>query len=733
MGITITGSYNRPTTGTYFSTNSGAQKMLRVAYGHYTSHSISLARTVPLGGIKLTKTTSDARVLKNGNPNYSLGGAQYGIYWTAEDANRNTNRITTITTNTNGEANTGATLPYGTYYVKEVAAPKGYFADTATYIISVAGANTALGVTDDPILGGIELGKTSANPSVSGGNNMYSLAGAEYSIYETNEDALANKNSIGALVTDSGGVARFGELPMATYYVSETKAAFNYDNDLGENGKPRIYPVTVDADGTAAEKFNSLHVTDKPIGNPVRAWVRKADAEGNRHNGKSAAQMGASLEGAEFTVRYYDEYFINTEAAMSSGPPTRTWVIITDKDGYAELSEGYLAPGSDALYYDAANHHPIVPVGTVLTQETKAPEGYLLPDPPEINRQEVYSVGDGLAEVEVLSEYEQEDLVKRGDIAIMKMFVDEDNISGVGIPEEGITFDVYAPAQYEGTTPKGGAAPMLSLTTDADGVLSIEDTHVIENADGSFTRRAREPGDSGALPYGTYLFVQRDTIGFRDKVAPFTLFVSENGKTALKTVNNVLYHSAVKIYKEDSETGKKVPVSATWQVIDRTTGAPVEMVVWYPEETHITEFVSNENGELMMPERLPSGIYELKEITAPAKNGTGYVRNTANVQFDIPVGPGRQFDDPLIVTMKDVPAKGQITVIKGDGGSKGGFVGGAVYTVTAAQDIYTLDGTLRAAKGAVVDTITTGADGKAKTKALYLGRYAVQEKTSPAG
>ena len=58
---------------------------------------------------------------------------------------------------------------------------------------------------------------------------------------------------------------------------------------------------------------------------------------------------------------------------------------------------------------------------------------------------------------------------------------------------------------------------------------------------------------------------------------------------------------------------------------------------------------------------------------------------------------------------------------------------GAVYEITAAEDIVTLDGTVRANKGEVVDTVTTGKDGTAKSKELYLGKYAVKEITAPYG
>ena len=58
---------------------------------------------------------------------------------------------------------------------------------------------------------------------------------------------------------------------------------------------------------------------------------------------------------------------------------------------------------------------------------------------------------------------------------------------------------------------------------------------------------------------------------------------------------------------------------------------------------------------------------------------------------------------------------------------------GAIYEVTAAEDIITPDGTLRYHKGDVVDTVTTDNDGFAKSKELYLGKYTVTEIKAPEG
>ena len=58
---------------------------------------------------------------------------------------------------------------------------------------------------------------------------------------------------------------------------------------------------------------------------------------------------------------------------------------------------------------------------------------------------------------------------------------------------------------------------------------------------------------------------------------------------------------------------------------------------------------------------------------------------------------------------------------------------GAVYEITAAEDIITPDGTLRYAAGEVVDTVTTDETGLAESKALYLGKYEIREITAPTG
>ena len=58
---------------------------------------------------------------------------------------------------------------------------------------------------------------------------------------------------------------------------------------------------------------------------------------------------------------------------------------------------------------------------------------------------------------------------------------------------------------------------------------------------------------------------------------------------------------------------------------------------------------------------------------------------------------------------------------------------GAVYDITALEDIVTPDGVVHAKAGELVATLTTGSDGTATSEPLYLGRYQVSERTAPAG
>ena len=227
---------------------------------------------------------------------------------------------------------------------------------------------------------------------------------------------------------------------------------------------------------------------------------------------------------------------------------------------------------------------------------------------------------------------------------------------------------------------------------------------------------------------------------------PFDVFISADGQTYRYLINNANFESYIKIVKKDAETGKTIPYAgAGFQIYD-PNGELVTMTFTYPEVTTIDTFYTTADGDLITPQTLEYGEgYSIVEVQAPY----GYVLNSEPVYFDVVQDNSAEESGITVIEVvrSNLAQKGTISVSKSGevfstvAGDKGLYqpifsvsgLEGAVYEITAAEDIYTLDGTLRAEKGEVVDTLTTGTDGAAKSKELYLGKYEVKEIEAPYG
>lgn len=176
------------------------------------------------------------------------------------------------------------------------------------YILSTGSATqNILGYEYTPT-GTVSLSKTSANTGITSGNSCYSLAGAVYGIYS---DAGCSAQ-VTTLTTDAGGNAAAVSLNAGTYYYKELTAPAGYALD----SSVQSFTVT-DGQNTA------LSVSDTPTNDPVRISINKVDSETG-----DKVQGGASLENAEFTVKYYAGYY---NAGNLPTNATRTWVIKTVK------------------------------------------------------------------------------------------------------------------------------------------------------------------------------------------------------------------------------------------------------------------------------------------------------------------------------------------------------------------------------------------------------------------
>lgn len=199
--------------------------------------------------------------------------------------------------------------------------------------------------------------KKSANPELTNNNPCYSLAGAEYKIYT---DQAAATQPIATLTTATNGYSNVVSLNAGTYYIKETKAPLGFALD------PDVHTLTVNAGVTTTFE----HI-DLPQMDPVAILLGKIDKETNQNK----PQGSASLQGAQFTVKYYAGLWDkDTDPETLGQKPVRTWVFATDEDGFCYYDERFKVSG-DELFLSPTGKATL-PIGTITIQETKAPEGY---------------------------------------------------------------------------------------------------------------------------------------------------------------------------------------------------------------------------------------------------------------------------------------------------------------------------------------------------------------------
>lgn len=354
--------------------------------------------------------------------------------------------------------------------------------------------------------------------------------------------------------------------------------------------------------------------------------------------------------------------------------------------------------------------------GTDWTIKEIAPsEGYLLNDT-------VYKVGadpkDYTVEYNNAPDMTVMEQVIKGKISIIKHT--DDGETQIETPEKGAEFQVYL--KSSGSFVNADKDERDTIVCDQDGFASTK-----------------------LLPYGVYTVHQTKGWDGREKITDFDVFINTDGKTYKFLINNKNFESYLKVVKLDKETGKRIPYEgAAFEIYD-SNNHRITMQYTYPQVTSIHTFYTNKEGYLITPEKLPYGDYTLKEVQAPY----GYVLDDTPIPFSISQENSSTDTGVTVVKVKarDVAQKGVINITKtGEIFSsveenKGVYtpkysisnLKGAIFEIYAAEDITTLDGTVRYEQGTLVDTITTDDDGVAKSKELYLGKYTVIEKTAPNG
>ncbi|MBS6519786.1 MAG: VaFE repeat-containing surface-anchored protein [Clostridiales bacterium] len=415
-------------------------------------------------------------------------------------------------------------------------------------------------------VGNATLKKTSDNSSITDGNGIYSIAGATYGVY-ADKDC---KNQLATLTTDESGNTETVEVRAGTLYIKELSAPAGYKVDKN------VYALKVEAGKTA-----TLSVSDTPKATDTLIELFKIDMETQKHN----AQGDASLEGAEFTWKYYDGFYTKDNLPAQA---TRTWVTKTiaetDSEGavhyVTRLADKYKVSG-DSFYTQAGKN--VLPLGTLTVEETKAPDGYLLDgaymqaDGSEEQIKELYVtqiVEDGdLAVLSGSNQYKVSDKVIRGGVKIQKRDLETGDTSGQGSAtlkdaEFSITSLNDSPVLVEGKLYKKNEV-VKKIRTGIDGIASTS---------------------ADLLPYGNFrIFESEAPEGYlTDGAKPIDFSITENGKIVDLTGKDTSIYNQVK--RGDIE-GVKIGAGTHQRLAD----VPFRITSKTTGESHV--IVTDKNGQ----------------------------------------------------------------------------------------------------------------------------------------
>ena len=446
--------------------------------------------------------------------------------------------------------------------------------------------------------GNISMQKVSSNPTMTEGNGCYSLEGAVYGVYDK------DSNLITQMTTNAEGKAVSESIPYGTYWLKEIEAPEGFA--LNPNWSEAI---TLNAESAV------VTVTDIPQNDPINVVLRKRDADTAEDN----SQGSASLQNAEFTVKYYKGYYDSDPKAQGI-EVARSWVLKTDEQGICKLLDSYKVSGDD--FYKDSNGYETFPLGTVTIQETKAPSGYLI-DSQIFVRQ---IKGEGTIEpVDVYNEVIVSEKVIRGGVSIEKWDFETKN----KVPQGSATL---AGAEFTITNQSAKAVivdgksyekgkEIMTIKSDEEGIASIK---------------------NAVLPYGEYQISEtKAPDGYLPEGENLTqnFSIRKNGElvelnTEKTAAQNKVIRGGVKIEKWDYELHEKVPQgSATLEgaefTITNQSKQPVIVDgVSYPVGAVIMTLVTDQEGVALTKNNiLPYGEYQISETKAPV----GYLPEGENL------------------------------------------------------------------------------------------------------
>ena len=557
-----------------------------------------------------------------------------------------------------------------------------------------------------PYDGSIKIKKSSDNETITNGNSCYSLAGAEFSVYN-DEDCT---DYLTTLVTDENGdtdTYTVHDIPKdetKTLYYKETKAPKGFLLD------DAVHSVTIEGEGTWTG-----YVEDVPETDPVTIFLRKVNKEtGGVSNGDG------TLAGAKYVVKYYDTDK-TTDPAKDGLEPKYTWKVQTDENGYVDLqdSNSYIS-GDDVITVDG---DVVFPLGTVTVQEYEAPTGYLVDKTVFVRNmfnRKLYV--NGVEQKLATSYQEAEDTIihleqgVKGKISIKKtkQVIKDANAKAVlssgkdtlteAVPELGAVFRLYL--KSAGSYDDAADDARDILYTDKNGLATSKD-----------------------LVYGNYVLHQISGEDGFMMLDDMEVSITENGKTYQLAGNDAQKYSKLRLYKTGEVlTGYDSTNGFTYA--SKYVGGCTYGVYTDAECTNLIEKITTVDDTYAESryEYLP-GIYYVKELSTDGNYLLDSKVHKVEVVLDKDAEIG--FTD---VSLSDERQKVNIEINKTDIDT-GAVLSDTTFGIYATTDIVDRKGKVVAAKGTLLEKLVTGENGKATAAFDYPTGYVyeVKELKAPIG
>lgn len=403
------------------------------------------------------------------------------------------------------------------------------------------------------------------------------IAGVVYGIYRD----IACADKVMEITTDSAGCASAGELECGRYYLKEISCPAGYILD-SEVHELDISPGMV----------CGLSLYNKRVS--ISVEVLKYDAENNSF----VPQGDASLTGAVYGL-YAREDIVHIDG--------RTGVIYSKDSQVGKITIGETGSGC------MGNLYP----GKYYLKELTPPAGYTL----DKTEYEVdCTVDDSLATV-IKKQVIVKEIPEKQAFQLVKFCGSE---GAEQKPLEGAGFSAWL---------------VSSLEIDKDGRYDFDSAEPYPiGKDGAVEMYTDNTGYacSAELPYGEYI-VRETTVpdGFL-RVEDFKVTVSEDSRApqTLRLFNDEQVSARLKIIKTDSSTDKIITEPGYgFRIYDMTNKCYVKQEVTYPSKELLEVFKTNEEGYLILPEKLPAGSYRIEEVSVP--EGSKYALNTNYIEFNI--------------------------------------------------------------------------------------------------